>query len=166
MQQEDVTYKELHLEQEGLELGGNITNPVDVPKASAQNGTPQADDIKKKPKKKKGKRETTSYWRLFQFADAFDILLMTIGCLGSVVNGLTLPVMLIIQSHLIDTFGSLQSDPASISSRISKVLSTTLLPLPSLSLSEAHSEFGNKYARHSSKLISCAVLEFFLNWAL
>lgn len=150
MQEDSSAYvKELHLQQGGIELGGNITNSVDeLPHdVTAANGIHSSistsDDTKEytsKKKRKKQKKDSenlederlrTSYWALFKYADALDILLMTVGTLGAIANGLTLPAMLIIQSHLINTFGSLQTNPASISANISKVLQQSF----SLSLS-------------------------------
>lgn len=149
MQEDSSAYvKELHLQQGGIELGGNITNSVDeLPSdVTAANGIHSSmsisDDTKEYTSKKKRKKQKdsderlrTSYWALFKYADALDILLMTVGTLGAIANGLTLPAMLIIQSHLINTFGGLQSNPASISANISKVLQIILFSLPLFSLS-------------------------------
>lgn len=153
--------KELHLQQEGIELGGNTTNSVDeLPHdVTAANGIhssmSNSDDTKEYTSKKRRKKQKkkhdpgnlegeglrTSYWALFKYADALDVLLMMVGTLGAIANGMTLPAMLIIQSHLINTFGSLQSNPASISASISKVLQRTFFFLLSPSLFSA-STFG------------------------
>ncbi|KAJ7566760.1 hypothetical protein O6H91_02G117200 [Diphasiastrum complanatum] len=61
-----------------------------------------------------------SFWKLFQFADMQDIVLMTVGTIAAIVNGITLPTMQLIQSRLINNFGSLQGDPAQLSDKVTK----------------------------------------------
>lgn len=119
--------KEIHMVEEGLELGGNPTSTVDVEPRTGSVEMSMA-ETKKTKKTNKAEEETMekskavmSFWRLFQCADSFDYLLMILGTLGAIVNGLTLPVMLIIQGRLINTFGTLQNDPSQIYDGIKKV---------------------------------------------
>ncbi|PIA36654.1 hypothetical protein AQUCO_03300102v1 [Aquilegia coerulea] len=58
--------------------------------------------------KKKEKEEavnTIPYYKLFSFADSWDILLMVVGTIASVVNGISMPVMTLLLGDLTDAFG-------------------------------------------------------------
>lgn len=116
--------REIHAVQEGLELGGNATSTSATIDVEARNGAVEMsmEETKKKMKKKKLKAfEVLSFWRLFHCADTLDYLLMFMGTLGAIVNGLTLPVMIIIQGRLINTFGNLQNQPDLIYEHLKKV---------------------------------------------
>lgn len=65
--------------------------------------------------------EKVAFYKLFVFADRLDVLLMIIGTIGAVANGLTQPLMLVIMSQLINTFG--KSNGTNITHEISKVCS-------------------------------------------
>lgn len=45
------------------------------------------------------------FLKLFCFADSFDILLMVIGTIGAVANGITMPIMTIFLGDTVDAFG-------------------------------------------------------------
>ncbi|KAF5185299.1 Abc transporter b family member, partial [Thalictrum thalictroides] len=58
----------------------------------------------------KGKEEeeavnTVPYYKLFSFADSCDILLMVVGLIASVLNGLSMPLMTLLIGDLTDAFG-------------------------------------------------------------
>ncbi|PIA60696.1 hypothetical protein AQUCO_00300306v1 [Aquilegia coerulea] len=58
--------------------------------------------------KKKEKEEavnTIPYYKLFSFADSWDILLMVVGTIASVLNGMSMPVMTLLIGDLTDAFG-------------------------------------------------------------
>ncbi|VVB03571.1 unnamed protein product [Arabis nemorensis] len=55
---------------------------------------------------------------LFGFADSFDYLLMFLGTLGSIGNGLGFPIMTILFGDLVDAFGQNQTD---VTDKVSKV---------------------------------------------
>lgn len=70
-------------------------------------------DKKQKTEKKKeeedDKTRTVPFYKLFAFADSFDILLMILGTIGAVCNGLGLPIMTILFGDVIDVFGQNQN---------------------------------------------------------
>lgn len=111
----------IHVQQDGLELGGNATSRVDVDE-------PRTNAVEKAKQEKMKKTKVfaaVSFWRLFRCADSFDYLLMFVGTVGAIVNGLTLPAMLIIQGRLINTFGTLQNQPELIYDRLKMVATTS-----------------------------------------
>ncbi|PIA30044.1 hypothetical protein AQUCO_05700033v1 [Aquilegia coerulea] len=63
--------------------------------------------------------EKVAYYKLFTFADRLDIVLMIIGTISAIANGLAQPLMTLIFGQVINTFGS--SDPSHIVSDVSKV---------------------------------------------
>jgi hypothetical protein len=101
MREGELAQRELHVQQEAFELGGNAFSAQVEDSAAVKEGLQE--DVKEKKKAVKPLK-AVSFWQLFQCADAIDILLMVVGTLGAAVNGLTLPVMLIIQGRLINTF--------------------------------------------------------------
>ena len=121
--EEGEARRELHVQQEAFELGGNASSAVIEGEANGVGEKVGVGDAAAKGKKAKkdATLKAVSYWQLFQCADAADILLMVMGTIGAVVNGLTLPAMLIIQGRLINTFGNLQSSPDLIYDHIKKV---------------------------------------------
>ncbi|XP_022757720.1 ABC transporter B family member 21-like [Durio zibethinus] len=56
------------------------------------------------------KTNTVSFYKLFGFADSMDILLMIIGTIGAIGNGLCMPLMTILFGDLVDSFGNNQSN--------------------------------------------------------
>ena len=47
-----------------------------------------------------------SIWKLFKYADSFDLWLMAFGTVGTIVDGITLPMALLVLSSMIDTTGN------------------------------------------------------------
>jgi ATP-binding cassette subfamily B (MDR/TAP) protein 1 len=78
------------------------------------------DQLMKKLHKKEN-RKTVPYYMLYKYADWIDAVLMLVGSLAAVVNGLILPAMFLIQTKVINALGTLQSQPNQLYSRISKV---------------------------------------------
>lgn len=79
-----------------------------------------------------GKKEETkavSFWKLFAFADSLDKMLMIIGSIGAVGNGISMPLMTILFGELVDSFGQNQTD--NVVSVVSKV--THLYPFLTVS---------------------------------
>ncbi|CAN6830104.1 unnamed protein product [Brassica oleracea] len=66
------------------------------------------------------KTKTVPFYKLFAFADSFDFLLMTLGTLGSIGNGLGFPIMTILFGDLVDAFGENQTD-SNVADKVSKV---------------------------------------------
>ncbi|XP_057776687.1 ABC transporter B family member 11-like [Salvia miltiorrhiza] len=60
------------------------------------------------PPEKEG--QTVPFHRLFAFADSVDKMLMIVGSVGAVGNGLCLPLMTIFFGELVDSFGQNQTD--------------------------------------------------------
>jgi hypothetical protein len=78
------------------------------------------DQLMKKLQKKE-KRKTVPYYTLYKYADWIDAVLMLVGSLAAVVNGLILPAMFLIQTKVINALGTLESQPNQLYSRLSKV---------------------------------------------
>ncbi|CAI9785561.1 unnamed protein product [Fraxinus pennsylvanica] len=68
-----------------------------------------------------GKEPTNAipFYKLFTFADSKDKILMIVGTIGAIGNGLCLPLMTILFGELIDSFG--QTQTADVVSVVSKV---------------------------------------------
>lgn len=59
------------------------------------------------------------FYKLFTFADHFDVTLMTIGTICAMANGWSQPIMTVILGKLINTFG--YTDPSNTIKEVSKV---------------------------------------------
>ncbi|RDX73370.1 ABC transporter B family member 4 [Mucuna pruriens] len=70
--------------------------------------------------KEKEKAETVAFHKLFAFADSTDILLMAVGSMSAIGNGMGLPLMTLLLGHIIDSFGSNQRN-SNVAEQISKV---------------------------------------------
>lgn len=68
-----------------------------------------------------GRKRRVAFYKLFGFADSFDKILMIVGCIGAVGNGLCMPLMTILVAQLIDSFGQNQNNPPHLLSLVSKV---------------------------------------------
>ncbi|CAL9237236.1 unnamed protein product [Arabidopsis halleri] len=66
------------------------------------------------------KTKTVPFYKLFAFADSFDFLLMILGTLGSIGNGLGFPLMTLLFGDLIDAFGQNQTN-TDVTAKVSKV---------------------------------------------
>ena len=47
-----------------------------------------------------------SIWKLFKYADYFDMCLMAFGTVGTILDGMALPIAMLILSTLIDKIGN------------------------------------------------------------
>ncbi|XP_028121789.1 ABC transporter B family member 9-like [Camellia sinensis] len=63
--------------------------------------------------------QRVAFYRLFSFADRFDIALMIVGTVSAIANGMAQPVMTLIFGTLINSFSS--SDPSHVVHEVSKV---------------------------------------------
>ncbi|KAH0660368.1 hypothetical protein KY289_029116 [Solanum tuberosum] len=54
--------------------------------------------------------QTVPFYKLFSFADSTDIVLMIIGTIGAIGNGLSLPIMTVLFGELTDSFGQNQNN--------------------------------------------------------
>ncbi|GLU22765.1 hypothetical protein SLE2022_388140 [Rubroshorea leprosula] len=71
-------------------------------------------------KRKKRNEQKVPFYKLFSFADNQDIVLMTVGSIAAVANGLSQPFMTVIFGRLINSFASL--DPSHAVQEVSKVI--------------------------------------------
>jgi ATP-binding cassette, subfamily B (MDR/TAP), member 1 len=74
-------------------------------------------DEKKEEKKDAGKK--VSFTGLFRYADGTDMLLMLVGTVAAMANGVTQPLMTVIFGQVINAFGGATSDD--VLSRVNKV---------------------------------------------
>jgi ATP-binding cassette subfamily B (MDR/TAP) protein 1 len=56
--------------------------------------------------KKEDPRKGVSFMALFRYADAMDLLLMLVGTVAALGNGVSQPLMIVIFGDVIDAFGS------------------------------------------------------------
>ncbi|XP_024374420.1 ABC transporter B family member 11 [Physcomitrium patens] len=78
-------------------------------------------DVTKVEKKKKEKVEVVPFLKLFAFADPLDYVLMIVGSIGALANGVSLPIMTIIFGDLVNSFGNNQTDTSVLVDQVSKV---------------------------------------------
>ena len=86
--------------------------------SSAKNDTDKSKDA--------GTTQTIPLYKLFSFADSVDVVLMIVGTIGAVGNGLCLPLMTVLFGELTDSFGQNQNTP-DVVRVVSKVIKTSLL---------------------------------------
>ena len=72
-----------------------------------------------KPPEKKDD-EKVPFYKLFSFADKLDILLMVVGTISAIGNGVSQPLMTLIFGELIDSFGG--GDRSTVVHAVSKVI--------------------------------------------
>jgi hypothetical protein len=65
------------------------------------------------------KKHKVSFLKLFTFADRLDVILMVVGTISAVANGVSQPLTTVIFGNLINSFGS--SDPSQAIQEVSKV---------------------------------------------
>ncbi|KAJ7530665.1 hypothetical protein O6H91_14G013400 [Diphasiastrum complanatum] len=64
---------------------------------------------------------TMLFYKLFSFADLLDILLMSVGTTGAIINGMAMPITAILFGHLINAFGQNAVDPHTTAQKVAKV---------------------------------------------
>ncbi|KAL8103556.1 ABC transporter B family member 9-like [Apium graveolens] len=67
----------------------------------------------------KKRDESVAFYKLFVFADRLDVLLMTIGSIGAIANGVSQPLMMVVMGQTINAFG--KSNGHDITDEISNV---------------------------------------------
>ncbi|XP_048227950.1 ABC transporter B family member 4-like [Ricinus communis] len=98
------------------EAGTSKSHEEEKEKKSSTNGLPQDTE------KSKGDEKTNSvpFHKLFSFADSKDVILMIIGTIAAIGNGLALPLMTIVLGDIIDAFGQNQNqDVVKVVSKVS-----------------------------------------------
>ncbi|MCI20045.1 ABC transporter B family member 11-like, partial [Trifolium medium] len=63
------------------------------------------DQDSKKNRVKDKSNKTVPFYKLFSFADSWDYLLMFVGTISAVANGVSMPLLTIIIGDAIDAFG-------------------------------------------------------------
>ncbi|RYR36300.1 hypothetical protein Ahy_A10g051289 isoform A [Arachis hypogaea] len=84
--------------------------------ASSSSATPNGDGGRRRKKNKANQK--VPFYKLFSFADRLDVILMIVGTLSAIGNGMSQPLMTLIFGKLINTFGS--GDPSHIVKEVSK----------------------------------------------
>ncbi|KAF8024403.1 hypothetical protein BT93_F1556 [Corymbia citriodora subsp. variegata] len=74
--------------------------------------SPAVNENEQDSNKSKGDEKVNSvpFYKLFSFADSTDMLLMVVGSIGAVGNGISMPLMAVLFGQLINTFGQNQAD--------------------------------------------------------
>lgn len=80
----------------------------------------QARESMGKDKIRDDNKNTVPFYKLFSFADSVDIILMILGSLGALGNGIALPLMTVLFGGLIQAFGG-ASDIHDVLGRVTKV---------------------------------------------
>jgi len=83
------------------------TNHHHLPVSGLENDQEMTDmhQDSKKNKVKDQSNKTVPFYKLFSFADSWDYLLMFVGTIGAVGNGVSMPLLTIIIGDAIDAFG-------------------------------------------------------------
>ncbi|XP_043700723.1 ABC transporter B family member 9-like [Telopea speciosissima] len=91
----------------------------DMKETSEQTNPPHHENGAKQSKKGV-EQQKVSFYKLFSFADRFDMALMSVGTIAAIGSGLATPFMTLIFGQLIDAYGS--SDSSHIMKAVSKVV--------------------------------------------
>lgn len=78
-------------------------------------------DNEKDNKKEEKANDVVPFHKLFAFADSLDILLMIVGTVGSLGNGISMPLMTILFGDLINAFGQNTTDTHALVEKVNKV---------------------------------------------
>ncbi|KAI3944318.1 hypothetical protein MKW92_005787 [Papaver armeniacum] len=104
-------------------LNGNINQYGEATASTSQTPVVEMDRKgEQSEEKNKGEKEiinTISFYKLFAFADSKDVMLIVIGSIAAVANGVAMPLMTILLGDLVDSFG--QSDTKDTVRVVSKV---------------------------------------------
>ncbi|KAJ6754459.1 hypothetical protein OIU79_027135 [Salix purpurea] len=82
-------------------------------------GASTSNNIANGQKTTNGEDQKVAFHNLFTFADRLDVVLMIVGTLSAIANGLSQPLMTLIFGQLINSFGA--SDRSNIVKEVSKV---------------------------------------------
>ncbi|KAH7842842.1 hypothetical protein Vadar_009709 [Vaccinium darrowii] len=66
--------------------------------------------MEQKKDKKEESTKTVPFYKLFSFADSTDVVLMIVGTIGALGNGLCMPLMTILLGDVINSFGQTQNN--------------------------------------------------------
>ncbi|KAK6140458.1 hypothetical protein DH2020_025801 [Rehmannia glutinosa] len=85
-----------------------------------QDSTLRSDTLETEQAEETETTKTVPFYKLFSFSDSWDRILMTVGTIAAIGNGLSQPLMTFIFGDLVDVFGEAKSND--IVSQVSKVL--------------------------------------------
>nr|XP_043635409.1 ABC transporter B family member 21-like [Erigeron canadensis] len=85
------------------------TGDKEMAEASTSGGD-GAQDTGLSKEKETEKTETVPFYKLFSFADSTDYILMIVGTIGAMANGVSMPLMTILFGDLINSFGENQNN--------------------------------------------------------
>lgn len=74
-----------------------------------------------KKKKEAKKPPSVPYYKLFSFADRYDLVLIFLGATGACVHGVAIPIFFIFFGKLINAFGEYFANPEKMSAEVAKV---------------------------------------------
>ncbi|XP_021803601.1 ABC transporter B family member 12-like, partial [Prunus avium] len=81
---------------------------------TASNGHSAVEDSQNNPhdtnKSKEDGTKTVPYYKLFSFADSLDYLLMSVGTISAIGNGVCMPLMTIIFGDVVNSFGGTENN--------------------------------------------------------
>lgn len=98
--------------------------PVQGPENTQEMDGRQQDSKKNKVKGESNK--TVPFYKLFSFADSWDCLLMVVGAISAVGNGISMPLMTILIGDAIDAFGGNVDNKQAVVHQVSKVMPSSL----------------------------------------
>lgn len=109
----------------------DITGPVAAISASQDEVTARGVDLgkekaqknlsKEEKKAEKEKAHVVSFYKLFSYADRWDYMLMIVGSIGAIGNGVSMPLMTLIFGDLTNAFGNNQNNLSVVVHAVSKV---------------------------------------------
>eukprot|EP00249_Psilotum_nudum_P024545 c29214_g2_i1 orf=143-4090(-) len=110
----------------GMEFDGSHSAHLEVEHSggcSASKTVRQTKVIEDLSVSKDGRKKTASipFYKLFTFADRSDIILMVFATVGSVVNGVCMPLLTLLFGELINAFGQNSNDVDLLVHKVSKV---------------------------------------------
>ncbi|XWS12436.1 hypothetical protein CRYUN_Cryun37aG0088600 [Craigia yunnanensis] len=94
-------------------------NKMAEDESSLRSEAAKGNDNNNKKKNKKADDEKVPFYKLFSFADRLDLVLMIVGAIGAIGNGITQPLMTLIFGQLINSFGA--TDPSQVVKEVSKI---------------------------------------------
>ncbi|KAG2407375.1 ABC transporter B family member 11 [Vigna angularis] len=95
----------------------------DDPAVQGPENTQETDDRQQDSNRGKAKHEsnkTVPFYKLFSFADYWDCLLMLVGAISAVANGIVMPLMTILIGDAIDAFGGNADNKQEVVHEVSK----------------------------------------------
>ncbi|XP_002969904.2 ABC transporter B family member 19 [Selaginella moellendorffii] len=111
---------------EGIEVSGNSRKEVASEKTAFDkklerlDRTMEDNSISSEKKMEEEKQASIPLHKIFAFADGVDCAFMFGGTIGAVAHGLALPIFLLLFGKLLNSFGSLASDPQEMYRQVSK----------------------------------------------